>query len=140
MARDSLLPVRRAALTLLKSDVDLVALVPAAQIYPQSPPASPTWPFIRYGVPNALPIRGSCLDGAEIEFALHGFTKGTDDASAEDRGALIGAAIAAALDGRSVPLAVGRVALRWTGTQLLQDRDEAGAYHAVVNIRARVMS
>lgn len=140
MARDSTLPVRRAILTLLKSDAALTALVPAARIYPQSPPAGPAWPFIRYGTPSVLPLRASCLDGCEIEVAVHGFTKATETESAEDRGAKIGAAIARAIDGRTVEIAGGRVALRWTGSQLLQDGDEAGAYHAVVNIRARVMS
>lgn len=135
-ARDAMLPVRRAVLATLKSDSDLTALVPAARIYPQSPPAQPTWPFIRYGAPSNVPRRGACLDGCDVSVAVHGFSKGID---AEDNAARIGAAIARALEGKKVDLAPGRGSIIWRGSQLLQDGDEAGAYHVVVNFLIRAL-
>lgn len=147
MAKDSTLTVRRAVLAALKGDAAVTALVPAANIYPQSPPGTPDWPFIRYGGPTAIPITGSCLDGCEIVVAVHGFAKprysagGAMTETAEDHAARIGAAIAAALDKRRLTLDAGyKARTRWTGSQLLQDGAEADAYHTVQNFIIRVMS
>jgi hypothetical protein len=144
MARDSTLSVRRAILTRLKADSATTTLVPADRIYPQQPPALPDFPFIRYGSPTAVPIRGACMDGAEVTVALHGFSKGrrsgdTLTVTAEDDAGQIGAAMAAALDGQIVDVDEGRLRLRWTGSQLLPDPDEAGVCHVVVNVRGRVV-
>lgn len=140
MARVSLLPIRRAILSLAKASPDLTALVPAGRIYPQSPPASPVWPFIRYGSPSIAPIFGQCAKGGEVLTAMHAFSKGGPNSeSAEDHVQRIAAAIEAALDRQSIDLAPGRARLLWDGTQVLQDGDEAGAYHAVVTLRVRAL-
>lgn len=145
MARDSLLPVRRAMLTVMKADAGLIALVPAARIYPQSPPASPEWPFVKTGSPSGVPLRASCIDGMEVICAVHAFSKGRRTGkrlieTAEDHAARIGAAIAAALDGQKIEIAAGAATIKWTGSQLLQDRDEAGAFHTIQNFRARCLT
>ena len=141
MARVSALPIRRALLTLAKSNPDLTALVPAARIYPQAPPATPAWPFIRYGSPTVSPIFGQCANGGEITTAFHVFSKGGPDSeSAEDHAQRIAAAVEAALDKQSIDLAPGRARVLWDGTQVLQDGDEAGAFHAIVSVRVRALA
>jgi GNAT superfamily N-acetyltransferase len=145
VAIDSTLPVRRAALAALKGNADLLGLVPAANMYPQSPREKPQWPFVKCGTPSLIPLTGTCLDGCEVTFSVHAFSKGRWNGNqlietAEDHAARIGAAIAAALDRRRLTLDAGQARARWTGSQLLQDGDEADAYHSVQNFRIRVIS
>lgn len=146
MANDATLPVRRAILTALKADGPLIAIVPAASIYPQATTATPAWPFIRYGSPAGVPVRASCVDAVEITVAIHGFAKPRLAGSqiietAEDHAARIGAAIATALGGKSLALeGGGNARLRWTGSQLFGDADEADAFHTVQNFVARVIA
>jgi hypothetical protein len=123
----------------------VTALVPATSIHPQAPIGAPTWPFIKYGAPSGLPVRASCVDGNEITVALHGFAKPHKVGeqvveSAEDHAARIGSAIAAALDGKRLSIAGGHAKVTWTGSQLLQDGDEADAFHTVQNFRVRVLT
>lgn len=145
MANDYSLPVRRAILTALKANVPLTALVPSTNIYPQSPPGVPTWPFIKYGAPSGGPVSAACVDGSEITVALHSFAKprvvsGSVVETAEDHAARVGAFVAAALDRKRLSLEDGEGAkVRWTGSQLLQDPAEADAYHHVSNYRIRVI-
>lgn len=144
-ARDPMLPVRRGILTLLKANAELTALVPAGRHYPQSPPAQPSWPFLRYGTPSVTPIRGVCASGGDVLTAVHGFSKGVMTGariteSAEDHAARIGAAIVKALDCGVIDLEPGRGRVLWDGSQLLQDPEEAGAYHVLVNLRVRAIS
>lgn len=146
MANDLTLPIRRANLTALKASETLTQIVPAASIHPQSPPPNPTWPFVKHGVITGFPIRANCVDGNEAIFSIHGFAKARTEGgvmveTAEDHAARIGAFIASALDRKRLPLdggLWGRV--RWTGSQLMQDGDEADAYHSVQNFRVRVLA
>ena len=98
------------------------------------------------GAPSAIPVRGTCISGAESIVAVHGFSKGrftgsTLVESAEDHAGRIGDAIAGALDGKKLDLdGGGFVRITWTGDQLLQDSAEAGAYHVVSNFRMRHLS
>ena len=146
MAKDRTLPVRRAILTALKADTAVIALVPAASIHPQSPLQEPSWPFIKYGAPAGLPVRASCVDGSEIDVAVHSFAKPRYSGkamieTAEDHCSRIGAAVLGAIDAHRLPLQTGESArVRTTGWQLLQDGDEADAYHHVANFRVRVLA
>lgn len=147
MANDLTLPIRRACLAELKGDAGLLALVPAAQMYPQTTAPAPEWPFTRMGAPSGLPIRAGCVDGNEGSFAVHGFAKPRYDGSggmvetAEDHAARIGGAIASALDRKRLTLDGNQSArVTWTGSQLLQDPEEADAYHTVQNFRVRVLA
>jgi len=147
MARSRALPIRRAMLTRMKATAGLTTLVPAASIFGQTVPANKAWPFIRTGAPSATgAVRGSCMNGAEGIVAVHGFSTGrrqgkTLAESAEDHAARIGDAIADALDGARLPLdGGGEVKLTWTGDQLLQDSEEAGAFHTVQNFTTRFLS
>lgn len=145
MANDATLPARRAGLTALKGNAAVTALVPATSIHPQAPPAPPSWPFIKAGAPSGVPIRAACVDGNEIGVSYHGFAKPRYDGSAivesaEDHASRIGAAMAKALDKQSLELdGGGRARFIWTGSQLLQDGDEADAFHTVQNFRVRCL-
>ncbi|ARR53486.1 hypothetical protein HY78_08655 [Rhizorhabdus wittichii DC-6] len=147
MARSRALPVRRAMLVHMKGDAPLVALVPAASIFGQIVPANTSWPYIRMGSPSAIgAVRGTCMNGAEGIVSIHGFSIGRRRGeklveTAEDHAGRIGDAIAAALDGARLPLdGGGKVKLTWTGDQLLQDPEEAGAFHTVQNFTWRFLS
>lgn len=146
MATDSSLEVRRAVLTRLKTDAAMIAIVPAADIHRQVTPATVNWPFVKYGSPSSIPVRAACVDGSEITFSVHGFSKGRKNASgqetktAEDDAAQIGAQIARSLDGQRLAIAGGAARIRWTGSQLLVDGAEADAFHTVQNFVARCLT
>lgn len=146
MANDLTLSIRRACLAALKSDAPLTSLVPAGSIWPQTTPANVAWPFVKMGAPTALPVRAGCVDGHSGIFAVHGFAKVRTDTgqvveTAEDHAARIGSAIAAALDRQNLGLDGGQsVRVMWTGSQLMQDGDEADAFHTVQNFRVRALA
>jgi hypothetical protein len=145
MAIDSTMEARRAVLTLMKANVALLALVGKPNIYPQRTGTSPAWPFVRCGPPAAIPVRAACVDGTNLTMAVHGFAKprmsGTAEVeTAEDYASRIGAAIAAALDGKRVAIAGGMLSIAWQGSQLLPDPDEADAFHTVQNFRIRCIT
>ena len=137
--------VRRAVLSALKANAPLIAVVPATRIYGQTVPMGAVFPFVRLGGPQTLPLHASCINGAGIvTLDVHAFVKPRLDASgniaetAEDFAGRIGAAIEAALDRQRLPLeAFGFAALRLTEMRLLQDADEADAYHYFAQISAR---
>jgi len=144
MARDSSLQLRRAVLAALKGDSGVTALVPAASIHPQAPRTVPSWPFVRYGTATGVPRLASCVDGAEYEFRLHAFAKDRGEAgaiveTAEDHAHRIGAALSRSIGGKRLSLDGGsHAALRVERFQVIQDGPEAGAFHAVVDLSARI--
>lgn len=147
MANDLRRPIRRACLARLKADVRLTAIVSAANLYPQTTPPNVPWPFGKMGVINVFPVRAACVDGVTGIFAFHGFAKARYDGSgamietAEDHADRIAAAIAKALDRQALDLETGqRVKVLWTGSPVMQDGDEADAYHAVVNFSLRALA
>lgn len=145
MAIDSTLAVRSGLIALMKANALLVALVPKASMFSQWTTAVPAYPFIRSGPPAGIPIRASCLDGQELNLAMHAFsigvtTGGTLILPPEDHAGQIGAAIAKALDGKVITLSTGKARVLWTGNQLLQDPEESQVFHAVVNIRVRAIT
>jgi len=145
MAIDSTIAIRRGMLALAKADSNLIAIVPANSIYPQTVPAKRTFPFIRSGAPFSSPIRATCLDGGEWTIAMHVFAKDRMDGTkavetAEDYAGRAGAALARALDTRTIELTNGRARIVWTGSQLLMDSDESGCFHSVQNFRVRAIT
>jgi hypothetical protein len=145
MAIISHIPVRRAGLKHLATIPAVTRIVPASRHYPMVV-ANPVWPFIRWGRPASVPIRGTCLDGSEIAVAVHGFAKarlnsaGSMIETAEDHAGRIEAALAAALDDRRLDIPRGHAKFSCTGTQLLEDGEEADAFHCIVNLRIRCIT
>lgn len=142
MARDLSLAVREAMIAALEDAPAVTAIVPVERIYAVEASAEPVWPFICYGLATALPFRASGMDGARFGVTLHGFAHGPQ----EDAVAALGAAIAAALDGPDgkglvleldvEPPATAHAA--WTGSRILREGDEAGAFHVVVSVEVTV--
>lgn len=99
----------------------VTALVPAGRIYPMQPPVSPSYPFIRYGIPSIQPYEDSCGEGSMVRVPISGFALGEDQAQS------IAAAIVATLDRAS-----GFYACDWVGTDIRPDGDEQDAWHALV--------
>lgn len=140
MAVDATLPVRKAVVRALKAD-DGVAAIVAARVYPMVTPDPTEWPFLRVQVGSIVPKRATCLDGSTAAFTVHAFRSG----DAEDECAQLSAAVAAAIDGHSLPLpdlgVPGRLyRVKWTNTQIIRDSDVATGWHGIVDFEARVQS
>lgn len=150
MARNSSLYLRRAGLSLLRSDSALAAFV-GTRIYPPQRPPKPTWPFVGWGLPIVGGFQASGMDGNETDFAVHAYAAtigtGGETVSGEERATAIAARV------ETVLASAGEVDLtdygcpfpaiahfEWLQTQVIQDGAEADAYHAIVSFRANVVS
>ena len=132
--------VRRAALSILKGDSELTAIVPVSRIYSQSVPALLTWPFIKFGPPQGLPIRAACTNGEVVSFSVHAFAKRIATETAEDYASRIGAHIKASLDKNSLIFVGGTIRFRVSEIQLLVDGAEADSFHYYCVVSARVIA
>lgn len=143
MTRDLPLALRQAIVAALEDSPAVTAIVPVERIHATQPPALPARPFVRYGLAAARPLRASGLGGVRIVGALHGHAAGPQ----EDAASALGAALAAVLDGadgRGALLDLGLIPaatahLGSTGSRLLRDGDEAGAYQIVVGFEATIV-
>lgn len=136
MANPATLYVKQATIAALKAAPAIAALV-GPRVYPLQRPAMPVWPFVAFGVPLGVPFGASCLDGSQIEFAVHGYAVGEDVALG------IAAAIEKALDGATIDLVAPFSATAHfvtTGGQIMQDGGEADKFHAFVSVRVTVSS
>ncbi|GGB15118.1 hypothetical protein GCM10011380_00660 [Sphingomonas metalli] len=142
MAIDSTQAVRKAGMAQLRA-AEVVTDIVGNRVYPQSATKEPAWPFIKWGAPIVSPVKASCLDGSQIDFAVHGFAKARDEGgsvveTAEDHASRLGAAIAQALDGLLADIPNGTASYRWTGARLQEDED--GGFHTIQTFRARCMT
>lgn len=127
--------LRRAVISRLRADAALLAIVPSTSIYGMRVEAEPTWPFTRYGVPDETPRSVQCFDGSDVAFTIHSFAK----QKFEDQCAQINEAIVASL-GDAVLTMAGNTQARivWLGSQIIQDGDEADAWHGLNRFGARI--
>jgi hypothetical protein len=119
---------QKAVIAALKADAAVIALVPAARIYPPKTPSGPTKPFIRYGSAGAEPERLSGIRGGVVAGAVHVFVGVTDDIL--DPGQFAGDAadaIAEAID------AVDNAFVE--RTQVMPDAAEPDVVHGIVWFR-----
>lgn len=125
--------LRRAVITCLRADAPLLAIT--TRIYGMKSPATLTWPFTRYGVPNELPRQVSCWDGSDVAFTIHAFSK----QEYEDQCAAMNEAIVASL-GDAVLVMSGDIKanLVWLGSDIIPDGDEASAWHGINRFGARI--
>lgn len=135
MAVDLSRPLKAAIVDHLFADALLTSLVPADRIYAMSPPASPKWPFVRYGSPIASPYEATCWNGATVIVTLHAFAETKKATSTgpfyagEDRALDIAAAIVKAMETFD-PNGLDVIECEWTGTQCVKDNDEADQWHS----------
>lgn len=145
MAKALLRPTRRAILTHFKANSGLSALI-STRFYGQAAPAPVTWPFAKLGAVSSIPLRASCVDGAEYRLTVHAFAKAVYNAgggmteTAEDHCSRIAEVIEVAGDKAKLTITGGTVGLSLIGTQIMLDIDEADAFHAVIDFRARVLA
>lgn len=136
---DPSLSVRGKIIAVLKGDAQLVAIVPAARIYPGKNPPSPTFPFIRVPMLVATVAALDGGGGSDHSGPIHCFTKGSAaNPDPEAQAATINQHITRVLsqidtidlgDGESLGLHVQQ-------TQVFSDSAEADAYHGIVSVRA----
>jgi hypothetical protein len=135
MAIDSTLPVRRAILTCTKNTAAITELLPATQQHTSTPPRDPVWPFSRYeNYGPSTPVTATCLDGQELNVRFHVFAKPRLVAG------IVLARISDTLDRRRFPIDRGHMQVSWRGSYVMQDGDEADAYHGFVSLRIRAMT
>jgi hypothetical protein len=137
MARDTSLALRQAVVRSLRADADLIAIVPEERNYGMRSPPEPSYPFTRYGSPDAVPFLGQCIDGARISFTVHSFSQ----QQYEDECANINAAVAGALDQAVFDLgASAKAHVRWVGSQIVPDAAEADVWHGINRFEGTVVS
>lgn len=127
---DHSLPLRRAVVAHLRSVSAVTDLVTATRIYGRRVPDNPTWPFIRYGVPDTRPYEATGQGGSDSAITVHAFARGPDESDCAE----LAAVIVEALSADQLPLEndLGLVSLDWQRTQILEDGDESADYHAVI--------
>jgi hypothetical protein len=130
---------RRALLAAMKANAPLVALVPAARIYPPRVPTSPTWPYIRHGVGIATPIKGACVNGASVVAAISVFAKGGDEMVGAIADAVVALFDGPDGNGLSTRTPLGKHAVTVVeSVNIFQDGSEADNWRAVLNTRTTV--
>jgi len=127
----------------------LVALVPAARIFPQQRPPLPQWPFVAFGSPIVRGFSASCLDGSIVEFAGHAFAETDGQGGETVMGATHAGEIAQAMcDALAEPVRLEPYGCPypamayplWIRTQVIQDGTEADRFHAIISFEATVSS
>lgn len=87
MPNDKSLDIRRAIVAHLRSDADVIALVPSSRIMGEFAVIpngeQPTFPFIRMGYSSARPFEAVCWDGSENTVTVHVFAQGPSSDSVE---------------------------------------------------------
>ena len=137
--------VRRALLTRLKADTGLIALVPAARIFPQGAPLEPSWPFVRLGSTITAPVKATGTAGGNVTIDIHAFARARESGgevvdTAEDHASAIGAAIEGALADNRLALessATAHIAL--SDLRLMPD-EEPESFHWFAQLNARVFA
>lgn len=140
MAANHSLELRKAIVKKLSANAALTALVPAASIYGEMPAATPSFPFIRYGLPVVDgPLESAGWDGAEHAVTLHAFSQPKNGAG--DEVMKIAAAVQKALADDTLALdALGLVSVDWLRTETVRDTDNLKAYHAIISFTVGVVS
>ncbi len=138
---------RRAILARLKASNAVRAIVNPGAIYGQTVPQGPSWPFIKLGIPQTLPLTAPCLNGAIVTIPISAFARQREQGglvveTAEDHASRIGAAVERALHLRGEEVIVdgepARLSYTMTDMRLFPDGDEADAFHYSGLIRAKV--
>lgn len=125
------LALKSAVIEALESSADVTALVPVASIFAMQPPAMPSWPFIRYGVPIVGGFEATCWSGSTVRVTLHAFAETNTQGAGENKVSDIAAAIVKAM-GDFNPSNLNLIECEWMQTRILNDSNEADKFHAIV--------
>ena len=151
MPKDATTYLRPAVLGLLADSPEMVALVPADRHYPGQRPPNPVWPFLAYGLPSTIPFGASGLDGSNPTFALHAYAvttgEGDETVAGEDMAAAIirvAVTVLGGEEGAELPLPdapyPATAHITWTGSQVMQDGNDASAFHAWATFDIKIVS
>lgn len=136
---DLVTEVRRAVLIRLKNDPAVTELVPAASIYPQSPPALPSSPFIKTGVLIASPHAGR-RDGRSVRVPIYIRANALPSMTGEDHIGLIAGAVAESLYRARLSVLGGTAKFTLINDIRRQVDGEASAYEANIEFRANLIA
>lgn len=136
---DLTLPLKRAVVDHVAADAGVLGLVPYESIYGQTPPAKPSWPFIRLGPIITTPFEAQCWSGITARIMWHAFAETTEDYAAEDYVLQISAAISNAM-GLFKPTGIGVVSNRFVQVYSVQDGPEADKWHSISEYRLELHS
>jgi hypothetical protein len=131
MPTDYGLEVRQSIITHLQGYVPLTALVSASRIFGEYAGATPTWPFIRYGLPDDAPFEATGWDGSEHAVTIHAFVNGDPGGDQVRR---VAKQVVAAMQTWTGPTGLGIVTAEWERTNVLRDspQQEENKYHAAI--------
>lgn len=93
---DPTLPMQAAIVARLRSYSAVTAIVgsgAASKVFDAVPPNADK-PYVNLGTPQVLPDKASCIDGAEVSYPVHGWSKGPKSVEIKE----LGAAVVGALD------------------------------------------
>lgn len=138
MAIDLTRPLKAAVVDHLATSPALLTLVPAERVYAMAPPAMPTLPFVRYGVPISSGFEATCWDGATIRVTLHAFAETTQTAAGEDLALDIAAAIVQSMK-QFEPDNLGVIECEWVQTNCRMEDQEADRWHAFCEFNITVI-
>lgn len=146
MAGDLTTELRRAALTQLRNDPALTAIIPKASIYNGSAPLTPAWPFILWGATIAAPFEATCLAGEDTRCTVHAFVGPRKNAAGgtletgEDQVGRVAVALKNALHRRTLSIPSGTATLRQISVNRLRDGQAADEWHLVADFRAKIVA
>lgn len=127
---DPALPLEAAIVAKLKADAGVTALA-GTRVY-DSPPVSPTFPYVTIGPTQVLPDKADCIDGTEVFQQIDVWSRTSGSPGAKR----LGAAVVAALDDQDLTVAgYSAVVFELQDAQYLLDPDGL-THHGVVNFRA----
>lgn len=138
MATDLTRPLKAAVIDHLAASPSLLSLVPADRIYAMSPPATPLFPFVRYGVPISSGFDATCWDGATVRVTLHAFAESTQTRAGEDLALDIAAAMVEAMKVFE-PSNLGVIECEWMQTNCRMEDLEADRWHAFCEFSVTVI-
>jgi hypothetical protein len=131
LAVDFSLAVREAVVAFLRTDGPFTALQPVSGIYGQMQPPNTPYPFTRCGVPNAVPLEYSCVNGSTVTLDVVMFAEDEAECHA------IAHELVTSLDGKELQLTdsdgnpIGGMYARWTGGPTGRDPEEESVWRAV---------
>lgn len=131
MIAEHLLTLREDIITTLLANVEVTGII-GDRFYGEEAPANPTWPFGKYALPIAERFAATCWEGSAQTVKLDLFVKGPG----MDNAILLAHAVEQALLEEELVTNLTLVSWEHLDTNVIRDRDEAGAYHVIIRYQA----
>lgn len=122
-------PLKIAVIGHLEGYAPLTAIVPIERMYGMQVPATPVFPYIRFGYPITGAYEATCWDGATVRVTLHAFAETKTGVSGEGQALQIAAHIVERMK-TLAPATLSIVENEWIQTNVLRDEPEADRWHS----------